>query len=83
MNAMEELMELTPEERESIKRSISTAYKGLGPTLDIMEEVRQERAHGLIPEAEYHSLLAQGYHEIERHLNATFQHRREEYEEDY
>ena len=81
MNSMAELMELTPEERESIKRSISRAYKGLGPTLDLMEEVRQKRAHGSIPEAEYHSLLAQGYHEIGRHLNAAFQRRREGTEE--
>jgi hypothetical protein len=82
MNSMAELMELTPEERESIKRSISRAYKGLGPTLDLMEEVRQKRAHGSIPEAEYHSLLAQGYHEIGRHLDAAFRRRREGSEEE-
>jgi hypothetical protein len=83
MDAMAELMELTPEERESIERSISRAYnKGLGPTLDFMEEVRQKRAHGSIPEAEYHSLLAQGYREIGRHLDAAFQRRREGEEEE-
>jgi hypothetical protein len=82
MNAMAKLMELTPEERESVKRSISRAYKGLGPTLDLMEEVRQKRAHGAIPEAEYHSLMAQSYREIGRHLDAAFQCRREWEEED-
>jgi hypothetical protein len=82
VNAMAKLTELTPEERESVKRSISRAYKGLGPTLDLMEEVRQKSAHGSIPEAEYHSLLAQGYHEIGRHLDAAFQRRRAGEEED-
>jgi hypothetical protein len=77
MDAMAKLMELTTEERESVKRSISRAYnKGLGPTLDFMEEVRQERADGSIPEIEYHSLMTQGYREIGRHLNAAFQRRR-------